>query len=69
MMKSLEPVPERLMSVREIGFLLGQTKATVLARFKAGGDWEAVGLLVDGDYRLPVSAYNAWLAERRLVRG
>ena len=63
-----ERAPERLMSVRELCFLLGQSKGTVLARFKVDGDWHAAGKMIDGEYRLPVSAYNAWLEERSLVR-
>ncbi len=60
-------LPEKLLTSRELCFYTAQSLQTITKRFRPGGDWHADGLLIDGDYRLPVSAYNRWLGERRLA--
>lgn len=53
--------PERLLSRQELEFLTGLSKPTVLKLLD--NDWKVPGgtKLIKGEYRLPVSFYNAWV--------
>lgn len=67
-MMKLEPMPEQLLTVSDVCFFTRESRQQVMKRFKAGGEWHASAVLINGEYRVPVSVYNAWLAERRVCK-
>lgn len=58
--------PEKLLSVAEIALLTGLHKETVLDEIN-NGELKKAAVMLRGKFRVPVSAYNAWIDQGRLV--